>query len=182
MLLCFLISCEKKDSNFSEEMIEKLAIHDDDEKDGIMTINNYSFINVYIKTNEDEIFVTNGEFLYQSYKLYYQKKYKTFKEFLEVILDKDYVFDASNEKIILLQNFKLNSKIYKEFNSLGLEKFLKKYSKASSTKGIIELNNSIIETDEYSTIQYLLYLNRYDISFDDPHVRYSVIKREDYFK
>ena len=73
MLICFLISCEKKGSHFSEEMIEKLAIHDD-EKDGIITINNYSFIDVYIQTNEDEIFVTNGEFLYQSYKLYYQKK------------------------------------------------------------------------------------------------------------
>jgi len=182
VLLFFLISCEKKGSNFSEEMIEKLAIHDDDEKDGIITINNYSFIDVYIQTNEDEIFITNGEFLYQSYKLYYQEKYKTFKEFLEVILDKDYVFDASNQKIILLQNFKLNSKIEKECASLGFDKFLKKYSKPSLSENEDELNSLIINPDEFFTISYILYLNRYDLRVNDIQARYFIIKREDSFK
>lgn len=174
ILLCFLISCERKEPNFSEEMIEKLAFH--------KVINKYLFIDVYIRTNEDEIFVTNGELLYQSYKMYHQKKYKTYKEFLEIVLDKDYVFDASNEKIILLQNFKLNQKTEKEYDSLGFDKFLKKYSRPSFNDNGDELNNLIIQPDEFSTISYLLYLNRYDIRVDDIHPRYSIIKREDSFK
>ncbi|KQO34269.1 hypothetical protein ASF10_00660 [Flavobacterium sp. Leaf82] len=174
ILLCFLISCEKKEPNFSEEMIEKLAFH--------KVINKYLFIDVYIRTNEDEIFVTNGELLYQSYKMYYQKKYKTYKEFLEIVLDKDYVFDASNEKIIILQNFKLNQKTEKEYDSLGFDNFLKKYSRPSFNDNGNELNSLIIQPDEFSTISYLLYLNRYDIRVDDIHPRYSIIKREDSFK
>jgi hypothetical protein len=181
ILLCFLISCERKEPNFSEEMIEKLAFHND-RKNAPITLNKYSIIEFYIRTNEDEIFVTNGELLYQSYKMYYQKKYKTYKEFLEIVLDKDYVFDASNEKIIILQNFKLNQKTEKEYDSLGFDKFLKKYSRPSFNDNGDELNNLIIQPEEFSTISYLLYLNRYDIHVDDIHPRYSIIKREDSFK
>ena len=181
ILLCFLISCQRKESNFSEEMIEKLAFHNDS-KDSLLTINNYSFINLYILTNENEIFVTNGEFLYQSYIMYFQKEYKTFKEFLEIVLSEDYVFDALHQKVILLQNFKLNPKIEKEYNSLGFDKFLKKYSKPSLSENNDELNTLIINPDEFFTISYLLYLNRYDLRVDDIQARYSIIKREDSFK
>ncbi len=174
LLLCFLISCERKEQNFSEEMIEKLAFN--------KVTNRYLFIDLYIRTNENEIFVTNGEFLYQSYKLYYQKKYKTFKEFLETVLSEDYVFDVSNQKIILLQNFKLNPKIEKEYDSLGFDEFLKKYSKPSFNENEDELNNIIIKPDEFFTISYILYLNRYDLRLDDLRGRYCIIKREDSFK
>ncbi|MFQ6600354.1 hypothetical protein [Flavobacterium sp. C3NV] len=181
MLFCFLISCERKEPNFSKEMIEKLAIHDEG-KGEVVTINKYSFIDLYIRTNEDEIFITNGESLYQSYKLYHQKKYKTFKDFLEIVLSEDFVLDASKQKIILLQNFKLNSKVKKEFESLGIDEFLKKYSKPSLSENEDELNSLIIKPDEFFTISYLLYLNRYDLKVDDIHARYSIIKRENSFK
>ncbi|MBF4515206.1 hypothetical protein IRZ71_02580 [Flavobacterium sp. ANB] len=183
LLFCFLISCERKESNFSEEMIEKLAFHDEG-KNASVTVNLYSIIELYIRTNEDGIFVTNGELLYQSYKMYYQKNYKTYKEFLETVLNEDYVFDASNQKIILLENFKLNPKTEKEYDSLGFDRFLKKYSKPSlgENENEDELNNLIIQPDEFSTISYLLYLNGYDIRVDDIHPRYLIIKREDLFK
>lgn len=181
MLFYFLISCERKEPDFSKEMIEKLAIHDEGKGD-VVTINKYAFIDLYIRTNEDEIFITNGESLYQSYKLYYQKKYNTFKDFLEIVLSEDYALDASKQKIILLQNFKLNSKVDKEFESLGIDELLKKYSKPSLSENEDELNSLIIKPDEFFTISYLLYLNRYDLKVDDIHGRYFIIKREDSFK
>lgn len=180
-LFCLLISCERKEPNFSEEMIEKLAFRDD-RKDAPVTINKYSIIDLYIRTNEDEIFVTNGEFLYQSYKLYYQKKYKTFKEFLEIVLTEDYVFDESSQKMILSQNFKLNSKIEKQYDSLGFDEFLKKYSRPSFSEKEDELNNLIIKPEEFFTISYILYLNRYDLRLNDIQGRYFILEREDSFK
>lgn len=181
ILFCFLISCEREKPNFSEEMIEKLADFGNRE-DGIVVPSPYSFLDLYIRLNENEIFITNQEYLYHSYNRYYSTKYKSFKEFLETVLNKDYVFDKSNPKIMLAKYFKLNQKIEKEYTQLGFEKFLKKYSEPSYKKGELELKKAIIESDEYLTISYLLYLNRYDISFDDIHVRYSIIKREDSFK
>lgn len=181
ILFCFFSSCGRKEPNFSKEMIEKLADFGNRE-DGIVLPSPYSFLDLYIRLNESEIFITNQEYLYHSYKRYYSAKYKTFKEFLETVLNKDYVFNNSNPKIMLARYFKLNQKVEKEYAQLGFEKFLKKYSEPSFKKGEFELKKVIIESDEYSTISYLLYLNRYDISFDDIHVRYSIIKREDSFK
>jgi hypothetical protein len=181
LLFCFLISCERKEPNFSEEMIEKLADFGNRE-DGIVVPSPYSFLNLYIRLNENEIFITNQEYLYHSYKRYYSTKYKTFKEFLETVLNKDYVFDKSNPKIMLARYFKLDQKIEKEYAQLGFEKFLKKYSEPSYNKKQLVLKTSIIKPEEYLTISYVLYLNRYDISFDDIQVRYSIVKRKDTFK
>jgi len=181
MLFCFLISCERKEPDFSKEMIEKLAIHDEG-KGEVVIINKYAFIDLYIRTNEDVIFITNGESLYQSYKLYYQNKYNTFKDFLEIVLSEDYALDASKQKIILLQNFKLNSKVDKEYNQLGFDEFLKKYSKLSVRKNELQLNRSNLNRDEYLTVKYLLYLNRYDVFRDDIHAKDYIKKREDSFK
>ncbi|WP_147298505.1 hypothetical protein [Flavobacterium cutihirudinis] len=180
ILFCLLISCERKEPNFSEEMIEKLALRDN-EKDGQHVFIPYGFSDVYLMTNHDEIFMTTENGLYASYKLFYSKKYKSFKTFLETFLAEDFVFDQ-NSRLIIEKKFKLNKKVQKEYVQLGFEKFLKKYSEPSYKKGEFELKKAIIGSDEYSTISYILYLNRYDISFDDIHVRSTIIKREDSFK
>ncbi|WP_264552739.1 hypothetical protein [Flavobacterium sp. N2038] len=180
ILFCLLISCERKEPNFSEEMIEKLALRDN-EKDELYAFIPYGFSDVYLMTNHNDIFMTTENFLYASYKLYYSKSYKSYKIFLETFLDEDFVFDE-NSRLIIEKKFKLNKKIQKEYTQLGFEKFLKKYSKPSYNKGQFELKKAIIESEEYSTISYLLYLNRYDISFNDPQVRYYIRKREDSFK
>lgn len=181
LVFCLLFSCERKEPNFSEEMIEKLA-RQGDSKEGFPPPTQYNSLDLYIRTYNDEFFVTSSSYLYESYKRYYINDFKSFKDFLKIILDKDYVFDQSNPKIMLARYFKLNQKIQKEYSDLGFGKFLKKYSEQSNKENQIELRKSIIQSEEYSTICYLLYLNRYDISFDDIHVKYSIIKREDSFK
>ncbi|MEO6174708.1 MAG: hypothetical protein ABIP27_06120 [Flavobacterium circumlabens] len=181
VLLCFLISCYREEPNFTKEMIVKLA-DDEDRENDLVTINRYSFLDLYIRTTENEVLVTNSNYLYESYKLDYSKKYKSFKIFLETVLNKDFAFDKSDQKIMLARYFKLNSKMEKKYTNLGFDKFFKKYTKPSNRKDQIELNKSLLKSDEYYTIKYLLYLNKYDISFDDIRVKYSIIKREDSFK
>lgn len=76
----------------------------------------------------------------------------------------------------------MNSKIEKEYYSLGFDKFFKKYLKPSSRKYEPELNKSDIKSDEYLTIAYLLFINRYDISSDCYRGKDYIVKREDSFK
>lgn len=164
MLFCFLISCERKELNFSEEMIDKLALRDN-EKEGLYVFIPYKFSDVYFITNRNEIFMTTENFLYASYKLYYSKKYKSYKIFLETFLNENFVFNE-NSRFIIEKKFKLDNNIQKEYAQLGFEKFLKKHSKTSFRKDELELNTSDLKTDEYFTIKYLLYINKYDVSSD----------------
>lgn len=80
------------------------------------------------------------------------------------------------------KRFTLNQKIEKEYSDLGFDKFLKKYSKPSQRKNEIELNKSNLKTNEYLTIVYLLFINRYDVSEDCYLGIDYIIKREDSFK
>ncbi len=86
------------------------------------------------------------------------------------------------KKRIYLVSFKLNPVIEKEYSDLGFDKFLKKYSKPSIRKDELELNKSVIKTGGYSTIKYLLFLNRYDVSVDCYIGKDYIRKRGDAFK
>lgn len=180
IFLYFLTSCERRESNFSEEMIEKLALRDN-EKDGFAIFIPYGFSDFYFKTSQNEIVMTTENNLYASYKLYYSKKYKSYKNFLEIFLDKDFMFNE-NFPLIVEQKFKVNQKIEKEYANLGLDKFLKKYSKLSSGKHELELNKSNFKSDEYFTIKYFLYLNKYDVRSNCLIGIDYIIKRKDSFK
>lgn len=65
LLLCFLISCERKEPSFSEEMIEKLADRGE-VKNGIVRLPPppVSFTDLYFGVNSDEIILINGDELF----------------------------------------------------------------------------------------------------------------------
>lgn len=177
-LFIFFISCKKKEENFTGIMIEKLMMSDNE------LPSKYGSLNLYVTTNENEIHQTNNQYLFEFYKLYYYKKFKSFDVFLNEILNKTFVFDKRLfKKEIYLESFKLNPEIEKGYSEMGFDEFLKKYSKETpSKKGKLELNKSIIKTDEYSTILYLLYKNRYDVSIDCYLGKDYIRKRVDSFK
>ncbi|MDR7208503.1 hypothetical protein [Flavobacterium piscis] len=177
ILFYFFNSCENKEPNFSKEMIEKLYVTDD----GLPSY--YLSLNLFVLTNNDEICQTNNHELFFFFKEYYFMKYKSFEDFLNAILNKDFVMDKNvfkNKRYF--DTFKLNSKIEKEYSNLSFNKFLKKYSKASIRKGELELNKSSLNSDNYSTVKYFLYLNRYDVSSDCYIGKDYIRKREDSFK
>ncbi|GGF01442.1 hypothetical protein GCM10011518_08580 [Flavobacterium limi] len=142
-----------------------------------------SFSDVYLLTNNDEVVVLNENELFFFYKKDYSTKFKSFKEFLNAVLNNGFVVEKKMFKHPNYpRRFKLNSKIKKEYSSLGFNAFLKNYSKSSRRKGVMELNKSIIKSEEYLTITYLLYKNRYDISTDCYLGKDYIRKRKDAFK
>jgi len=184
MLICFLISCERKEPNFSEEMIEKLSDRGEI-KNGIVRLPSRpsSFLYLYIPFGENEIHLSNSDELFFFYKEYYSKNFKSFEEFLNAVLNEGFILNKRKFKNMrIFVSFKLNSEIKKEYLSLGFSEFLKKHSKLSVRKNQLYLNRFTKNRNEYLTIKYLLYLNRYDVFRDDMHAKDYITKREDSFK
>lgn len=124
VVFSYLISCQKKEDNFTKDMINKLIITDN------VLPSKYSFLDLYILTNNNEIFKTNNHELNVFYKRNYYKKFKTVQDFLEEVLNKNYIIDQSSlNKSVYLESFKLDQEIEKQYSENGFDKFLKKYSK-----------------------------------------------------
>jgi hypothetical protein len=177
-----LISCEKKESNFSEEMIEKLTNHGEVKNGTIRLPPAVSFLDLYVHTNNKEILLTSVSELLFLYKGYYSEKFNSFNFFLDAVLNQEFVLDKRLfKKPTYLESFKLNINTQKEKTHLGFNSFLKKYSKKLLSKRII-LNRAIIKDGEYSTIAYILFENGYDLSSDCYLGVAYIIKREDSFR
>ncbi|TDP04062.1 hypothetical protein [Flavobacterium sp. 245] len=183
MLFCLLISCERKEPNFSEEMIETLADRGEI-SDGLrLPPPPASFLHLYVLISNKEFHACNSDELFYLYKEYYAKKFKSFEDFLDAVLNEDFVLDKKLFKTFRnYDSFKLNPKIEKEYAGLGFDNFLKKYSEDNVGKEKLRLNRSIIQKNEFPTIKYLLYKNKYDVGFDDYHATYYIWKRVDFFK
>ena len=78
IFLFILLSCEKKEENFSDEMIEELIVEDN----GLPS--KYGFLNLYAKTNDNNILPTTNHYLFGLYKIHYHKSFKTFELFLNI--------------------------------------------------------------------------------------------------
>ena len=178
MLFSLLISCERKEPNFSEEMIEKLAYMYEDAELGLLP-SEYLRLDLYILTSDKEICRTNNHDLFIYYRKNYFKKFTSFDFFLDGVLNKEFLLDENSKSFY---SFKLNQKIQKEYSDLRFDRFLKKYSKQSYRKDELELYKSGLKTDEYFTIKYLLYINKYDVSSDCQIGKDYIRKREDSFK
>lgn len=178
LLFCFLNSCKRKEPNFSEEMIEKLAYMQEDPKLGLLPSHYLSF-DLYVKKRGKEIYKTNNHDLFFYYKKNYSEEFISFQKFLNAVLNQDYLL---GENLDDSYSFKLDQKIEKEYSDLGFDKFLKKYSKSSKRKNEIELNKSNLKTNEYLTVVYLIFINRYDVSSDCYLGIDYIRKREDSFK
>lgn len=178
VLLCSLISCKRKEPGFSEEMIEKLAYMYEDAELGLLP-SEYLRLDLYILTSGKEICRTNNHDLFIYYRKNYFKKFTSFDFFLDEVLNKEFLLDKNSKSFY---SFKLNQKIQKEYVSLGFDNFLKKYSEDNVGKEKLKLNKTIIQKNDLLTIKYLLYKNKYDVSFDDHLGIYYIRKREDSFK
>lgn len=170
-LFCFLISCERKEPNFSEEMIKELALRAEtkDGRDSLPPPPPIIFSDVYLLTNSGKIVLLNEIELFSFYNKYYFKEFKSFTDFLNAFLNaflnEGFTLDEKIlEDVKYPTRFKLNSKIKKEYLDFGFDHFFKRYSKPLLKDRI--LNKSNIREGEYLSVAYLLYMNGYDISSD----------------
>lgn len=75
IIFSFFLSCQKKEENFTKEMIEKLIVTDN----GLPS--KYTFLDLYVLTNNNEVLKTNNNYLFLSYNRYYQMKFESFEAF-----------------------------------------------------------------------------------------------------
>jgi len=184
MLLCFLISCERKEPNFSKKMINVLADRGEVQANGVIKLPPppVTFLDLYIRTNDNEILLSSSGELLFFYKEYYSKKFASYEDFLDTLLNHDFVLDKRLlKKPTYLESFKLNPNTEKEYSHLGFNSFLKKYSKETVSKRLA-LNRKIIKEGEYLTVVYILFKNAYDISSDCYLGIDYIRKRENSFK
>ncbi|MDI1304413.1 MAG: hypothetical protein PSX42_06150, partial [bacterium] len=128
-LFCLLISCEKKEPNFSKEIIKKLSHSGEVKKSNIiLPLASSSSLDLYVQTNDKEILLTSvGELLFL-YRGYYSQKFDSFEDFLNAVLNQRFVLEKGLfKKPTYLESFKLNSNAEKEYARLGFNSFLKKY-------------------------------------------------------
>ena len=102
------ISCDNKEERFSDKMIEELIV---------LKENNdipppKSLLDIYVLSDNSEIMLTDNYSLYKFYNHYYYKEFKALKEFLNEVLNKDFVIEKKFFKNqFYLKSFKLNRNI-----------------------------------------------------------------------
>ena len=84
LILFSINSCQKKEHNFSDAMIEKLAVETNE------IPSQYGF-DLYLKTVDNRIFLTDNNYLFKMYQKHYKKDFPTFKVFLNEVLNNNYV-------------------------------------------------------------------------------------------
>ena len=137
ILFCFLTSCETRKPNFSKEMIEKLAFKEK-QTNGLTNIPRFIFLDLYILTNRNEVHQSNNNELLYIYNEYYHKEFKSFKDFLNIVLNEEFILDKNKlKKPAFIDSFKLNQKIIKDYSKSNFEDFFKKYTKQKTSSGIV---------------------------------------------
>lgn len=173
-----VFSCQRRQDAFSAQMIQKLSTIEDE----IPSV--YNSLDLFIMINDSMIVQRSINDLFRNYKENYSEEFKSFDVFLDEVLNKDFKLSRkTNDKLLYLDGFTLNMHIKKEYDKIGFENFLKKYSKNGSRNDIeLELNKASIKEEEYLSIAYLLYKNRYDIAKDCYLGKDYIVMREERFK
>lgn len=162
LLLLSCLSCQKEPVIlFSKAEIKTLA-QDDFE---VEIPPRYSFINLFILVDNGQICETNINILYHIYKKEYSTKHKDFQTFLYEFLNQK---ESLTKLISYLpcECFKLNSEVSKAYSSMNLKDFINHYTIKEASHYTFK---DTVKDDQNSinTIAYYLFLNKYDLGFDD---------------
>lgn len=178
LIVLMFFSCQRQQDAFSAQMIQKLSTIEDE----VPSV--YNSLDLFIMINDSMIVQRSINDLFRNYKENYSEEFKSFDVFLDEVLNKDFKLSRkTNDKLLYLDGFTLNMHIKKEYDKIGFENFLKKYSKNGSRNDIeLELNKASIKEEEYLSIAYLLYKNRYDIAKDCYLGKDYIVMREERFK
>ncbi|MBO9584400.1 MAG: hypothetical protein J7574_09605 [Flavobacterium sp.] len=172
---CF-ISCEKRSTIIDDDVLDKLS------KAKYEMPSIYGQESLFVSVKNFEIIKTNADFLNYLYELKFKKAYKSFKEFLDAVLNHKIEIDKNDFKNVYYEVFILSDKITKEYEK-GFNIFYTKYTEELNLKNKkIVLKKTKLNKDEFLTIQYYFYLNGYQIQEDDYNGFYYVVDRETLFK
>jgi hypothetical protein len=180
MILIFLfsfLSCVEKREIIKDNELNKLS-------DGNYLIpSKNGGLDLYVLSENEEIIITNADYLNFVYDKQYKIKYKNFKEFLSDALNHKIIIKAKCFERIPYKHFSVNKFLEVQYNELGFNNFFERYTKNTSDKDSFILNLKIDNSlDEIETISYYFYLNGYQVIIDDHIPKYFVFKRDKVLK
>lgn len=177
-MILSLSSCIKNKEIISEENINKFS------KGSYITPSKYGNLNLFVLTDDEEIIITNADYLNYVYDNHYKNKFTTYAEFLSEVLNEKMKIEKSAFQRIPYESFKIHSIVEKEYRQLRFNDFFNKYAKnyrpnEDSHYLNIKENPSL---SKIRTISYYFYLNGYQTIRGDDFPRYSVFKRDKLMK
>lgn len=172
LLVLTFFSCKQDKEIVSNDIINKLS----DGNYKRPSIN--GTLNLFVLSDNQDVIVTNTDYLNYVYDSHYKNKFKNYSEFLTFFLNHKEILSKNDFDSIPYKSFKLNKTIGKQYHELKFKEFFKKHVKKNNSKeDSYTLNVSKdMSYDEIMTISYYLYLNGYQTMRNDYFPNYIVIK------
>ncbi|MCD1117861.1 hypothetical protein [Chryseobacterium turcicum] len=167
-----IIGCSKSQSSspsISDVFIEKIALVEES------LPSKYVVYNLYVKTDNSLILVTNVNFLNTLYNEHYKNRFKDFHSFLQMSLRQSFEINTEIAAKYKYQTFTVNPEIMK----LSTKFIIEKYFQQTDIKEKYYFYSKGFSTSDMQTILYKMFLEGYMISFDDYGGKYNIIKFKD---
>lgn len=156
--MLLILGCSRPlDSKVSDNFINEISVVDE------AFPSKFVGYNLYVKTNENLIFVSNVNFLHLIYKDFYQQRFKDFRSFLLAIFKNNFELKAQEIKGYEYGIFKPDEEIL----ALSAESISYKYLIKTQQAEKFYFNDQNESYERKQTIFYKMFLEGYLISFDD---------------
>jgi len=169
--ISIIVACKHDNEIMSNEDVSKLS-------DGSYKIpSHYGMVELFVLSDNQDIIMTNTDYLRYVYDHHFLTKFKTYYEFLSKTLNHKIKLDHKNFDGIPYESFKISERIEKQYRNLKLKGFLKKYITRKHDTSILSISTQM-PYNEILTISYYLYLNGYQTKFSDHSPQYVVMERD----
>lgn len=174
LMLLIIVACKQDKKIMSDDAVNKLS------SGSYKVPSPYGRLDLFVMSDNQDIIVTNTDYLRYVYDYHFVIKFKTYNEFLSKTLNHEITLDKKVFDSIPYESFKISKMIEKQYKDLKFETFFKKYVvKSKYRKDTFVLSDALkIPHDEILTISYYLYLHGYQTKFTDYSPQYVVTKRD----
>lgn len=153
-----ILNCSRSsDSKVSDQFIAKLSVTDDS------LPSPYVGYNLYVKTNNDSVIVSNVNSLHEIYSDHYQTEFKDFHSFLTALLKNNFKISEGAVSNHNYGAFLSDKKI----TGLPVESIVKKYFDQDKNSKKYYFYPQTLSYNTKQTILYKMFLDGYLVSFDD---------------
>ncbi|MCC9070169.1 hypothetical protein LNQ49_00930 [Flavobacterium sp. F-65] len=119
IIVVLFFSCTKKKEIISDSNISKLS-------EGSYEIpSRYGTLNLFVLSDNDEIIVTNADYLNYVYVNHYKDEFKNYNIFLSNVLNEKKRVKKSFFNKIPYKSFKINKELEMEYGQLNFDAFFK---------------------------------------------------------
>lgn len=161
IMLTIITSCSNSKVSIDKETIKKLS-------DGDFSIPSvYGSWILFISLDNGEKGSTNVNILHDLFLKNYNKEYRSFESFLSVALNQKMLIDVKAFEKTNGVHFKLNDSITNKYLHSSLTAFINEHFNEKHDKKQVVKSEFVKNKSFRYTIMYYLFINNYQIIFDD---------------